>query len=146
MRRAVADQLAMTLSQQLPGSTNHLCRTDFKQALIRTMHMAVAGIAGGTAQDGTARTERTVTQWIGWSEDRDYWNPEGCREMHGAGVVADRQGCPGAEGGQTGEVRPSGEVHDPGGGRDDILGQGRLGGPADELDRGFALLGELARS
>src|SRR5579862_8880138 len=92
-RRAIADQLAMGLLAQLSPSGNHLSGTDFKQALIRTTHMAVAGIAGSTAQHDTARAERTVTRWIGGSEDRDHGNAQGRREMHGAGVAPDEQTC-----------------------------------------------------
>ena len=65
--------------------------------------MAVAGIAGGTAQHDTLRTKRTVTRRIGWPENRDHWNSQGRREMHGAGVAANEQACAARECNQLGE-------------------------------------------
>src|ERR1700730_1563505 len=90
-RRAMADQLAMTLPQQLPGGSNYLPRADFKQAIIGPKYMAVISGAGGAAQHDTASTERTVARRISRPEDPDHWNPKRRRKMHGAGIAADEQ-------------------------------------------------------
>ena len=90
----MADQLAMPPSQQLPGSSNHLCRADFKQAIVRPEDMAVAGVAGGTAQHNTPGTKRTVARRISRAENPDHRNSQRRRQVHGTGIATDEQ--PGA--------------------------------------------------
>src|SRR6478609_1004506 len=87
-RRAIADQLTMTLPQQLPRRGNHLPGADFKQAAVGPEYVLVAGVAGRTAQHDGAGAERAVARGIGRPEDSDYRNFEGRCQVHGAGIAA----------------------------------------------------------
>ena len=71
------------LSQQLPGGGNYLFHADFKQAIVRPRYMAVAGVAGGTAEHDTFCTKRTVARRISRPEDSDHRDSKGRRQMHG---------------------------------------------------------------
>src|SRR5437660_10395465 len=93
-RRAMADQLAMALPQQLTRRSHDLTEADFQQPVIGRGTMSVAGGAGWRAQHDIASAKRSIALGIRGSEDPHYWNAQGGRQMHGTGVTSDEQVCP----------------------------------------------------
>ena len=68
MRRAIADQLATTHLEQLPGGGYDLCDADFKQTLIGLGNVPVTGGAGGIPQHHAGRAKRAIARRIRGTE------------------------------------------------------------------------------
>src|SRR6266568_4586013 len=90
MRRATAAQLGTTTPQELTGGFKDLFGSDLEQTFIGPGAALMRCCARWAAQVNAAGSKRPVAGRVGGAENSYYRNSQSRREVHGAGVPADK--------------------------------------------------------